>query len=103
MGTKIGILRDEFLRIGCTQGKDPLIPPLSVSWNFAEVTVCGKHIRRFDYDMLREILSTIPDMVGEDFFWDQVNATDFTELANRLNEKMIETWRRTCRAGRRRF
>lgn len=90
MKTKIGFLRDEFLRIGCERPLDPWAPPLTASWYYAKISVRGKCVEIFDYDMLCEVLKGIPDGAGEDCFWNQVRATDFNELANRLNQEMSE-------------
>jgi hypothetical protein len=88
MKTKIGFLRDEFLRIGCISPLDPFAPRLTVGWYYAKIVVRGKCFEIFDFDMLREVLKDIPDSAGEDFFWNRVRATDFNALANRLNQEM---------------
>jgi hypothetical protein len=94
MSTKIGIVRSEFLRIGCGPTKDPWNPALSASWYYGKVSVRGNYHEQFDYEMLLEVLKSIPDGAGETFFWNRVRATDFNAMAERLNQAMIEAFRR---------
>jgi hypothetical protein len=87
MTTKIGFLRDEFLRIGCKPPKDPFESSLFVGWYYTEIIVSGTQEKFFDYDMLCFVLSEIPDDSGEEYFWRKVRETDFDKLARRLSRR----------------
>jgi hypothetical protein len=89
MGTKIGFLRDEFLRIGCVEPKDPFEPRLYVGWHYTKIKVIGLNEKTFDYDMLCAVLREIPDGAGEEYFWQQVHQTNFDALADRLNREPL--------------
>lgn len=100
--TKIGIIRDEIKRIGA-YSPDVFRPQLDVSWHFSDMTVRGKRVESFPFELLHEVFKNIPDGAGEDAFWMAVDATDFDALYDRLARVQQEEWERIDRLERRRL
>jgi hypothetical protein len=94
--SKIQTIRDEFERIGCPLPRDPFAPRLDVYWHFDRLIVTGTDSKTFGFEVLMEILKTIPDSAGEPFFWKTVAATDMVALCDRLNRESVAAWRRDC-------
>ncbi len=88
--TKIDFIRNEFLRIGCTNPAYVLDHRLHVEWHFSDILIRGKKVRFIDYEMLVEILKDIPDNVGEDRFWQIVENTNMQELADRIDDRIFK-------------
>ncbi len=87
MTTKIGYLRDEFERIGCTPPKNPFEPRLYVGWHYTEILVSGLYEKLFEYEILVAILAKVPTGAGETAFWKAVHGTNIKVLINRLNRQ----------------
>lgn len=87
--TKIGFLRDEFERIGCAPPKDPFAPRLYVGWHYTQILVCGIQEKLFDFDVLCAILEQVPDGVGEEHFWREVDRTDINAVIDKLNRQHL--------------
>lgn len=84
MATKIGFLRDEFDRIGCVPPKDPYAPRLYVGWHFTKILVCGTREKLFTFNALCAILAEVPDLAGEEYFWQVVDRTDAAAAVDKL-------------------
>ncbi len=85
--SKIQHIRNEFERIGCPSPADVFAYRLQVLWNFNGICVWGEKVETFDFDILSEILRSIPNNAGEDFFWQKVASTDMNKMAAMLDEK----------------
>ncbi|NUM60454.1 MAG: hypothetical protein HUU56_17650 [Bdellovibrionaceae bacterium] len=90
--SKIQFIRNEFIRIGCPDHPDVLAYRLSVSWDFSGICVWGKRVQTIDFDILVELLKSIPNNVGEEYFWEIVQNTDLANLGKLIdlkNEKKL--------------
>jgi len=91
--SKIQFIRNEFIRIGCLDPPDVLAYRLSVSWDFGGICIFGKKVQTIDFDILAELLKTIPNNAGEEYFWETVQNTNLTDLGKLIdlkNEKDLE-------------
>ena len=89
---KIQFIRNEFIRIGCPDPPDVLDYRLSVSWDFGGIFIFGKKVQTIDFDILVEVLKTIPNNAGEEYFWETVQNTNLTDLGKLIdlkNEKKL--------------
>ena len=88
--TKIDLIRNELGRIASAEDRRDLVSPtMKACWSFTRVMVIGKIQRQlFDYDVLKEFLKNHPTGSGEDYFWSIVNATNFKELAEKMNRNV---------------
>ena len=90
--SKIQFIRNEFIRIGCPDPPDVLAYRLSVDWDFGGICVWGKKVQTIDFDILVELLKSIPNNVGEEYFWEIVQNTDLANLGKLIdikNEKKL--------------
>ena len=67
------------------------------------MTVEGKRVESFPFELLYKVFKNIPDGAGEDAFWMAVDATDFDALYDRLTRAQQEEWERIDRLERRRL
>ncbi len=47
----------------------------------------GQRLRHFDYELLLDVVKKIPKDVGESFFWDTIDKTDFNIVAEKWNRR----------------
>ncbi len=85
--SKIQFIRNEFIRIGCPDPPDVLAYRLSVYWDFNGICIWGKKVQTIDFDILVELLKSIPNNAGEDHFWEVVQSTDLAKLGKLIDIK----------------
>lgn len=60
---------------------------LSVSWDFGGICIFGKKVQTIDFNILVEVLKTIPNNAGEEYFWETVQNTNLTDLGKLIDLK----------------